>query len=311
MNRLPIVQHLALYTAFHQDHRNRWVHQLASPFVYFSAMLAVQAVVPTLVLPLLVASVAMLAIADWKGAAVFGLSFVVEWAAAVWLSHQLSTLTLLIIAAAVQGGAWATLIFLGHTVLEPHLEVEGEPASKGLYFERRYNLGQGLGTSLTLYDRMLQFSIAPLAHSNELLYAIGLRRDFEQQVSAERARVVARLSEGQTPFNPEPCVESASRAPSTMAGCESSSSSNDASRIRHVFAPYRAAVEQNEHNPHAHPRLPLWAAANACRWWRVDRERWAGRVEGTRRGAGRKAGCCTRWCALACSFATPRRRRPG
>jgi hypothetical protein len=162
----------------------------------------------TLVLPLLVASVAMLAIADWKGAAVFGLSFVVEWAAAVWLSHQLSTLTLLIIAAAVQGGAWATLIFLGHTVLEPHLEVEGEPASKGLYFERRYNLGQGLGTSLTLYDRMLQFSIAPLAHSNELLYAIGLRRDFEQQVSAERARVVARLSEGQTPFNPEPCVES-------------------------------------------------------------------------------------------------------
>ena len=208
MNRLPIVQHLALNTAFHQDHRNQWVHQLASPFVYFSAMLAVQAVVPTLVLPLLVASVAMLAIADWKGAAVFGLSFVVEWAAAVWLSHQLSTLTLLIIAAAVQGGAWATLIFLGHTVLEPHLEVEGEPASKGLYFERRYNLGQGLGTSLTLYDRMLQFSIAPLAHSNELLYAIGLRRDFEQQVSAERARVVARLSEGQTPFSAATSVPS-------------------------------------------------------------------------------------------------------
>lgn len=210
MNRLPIVQHLALYTAFHQDHRNQWVHQLASPFVYFSAMLAVQVLVPALVLPLLIASVAMLAVADWKGAAVFGLTFAVEWAAAVWLSHQLSMLPLLIIAAVVQGSAWATLIFLGHSVFEGHLDVEGQPASKGLYFERQYNLGQGLGTRLNLYDRMLQFSIAPLAHSNELLFALGLRRDFERQVSDERARVVARLSEGLTPFNEVHCVESTS-----------------------------------------------------------------------------------------------------
>ena len=200
MNRLPIVQHLALYTAFHQDHRNRLVHQLASPLVYFSAMLALQVLVPVLVLPLLIASVAMLALADWKGAMAFGLGLLVEWAAAAWLSHQFSTLPLLLVAAVVQGGAWATLIFLGHQQFESHLDVEGKPASKGLYFERHYNFGEGLGARVGLYDRMLQFSIAPLAHSNELLFALGLRREFAQRISDERERVVARLSEGRAPF---------------------------------------------------------------------------------------------------------------
>ena len=206
MNRLPLVQHLALYTAFHQDHRNRLVHQLASPLVYFSAMLALQVLVPVLVLPLLLASVAMLALADWKGALAFGFGLVVEWGAAAWLSHQLPTLPLLALAAVVQGGAWAALIFIGHTRFEAHLDVEGKPASKGLYFERHYNFGKGLGTSVNLYDRMLQFSIAPLAHSNEVLSALGLRRDLEQRVSAERANVVARLAAGQTPFVEERCA---------------------------------------------------------------------------------------------------------
>jgi uncharacterized membrane protein YGL010W len=206
MNRLPIVQHLALYTSFHQDHRNQVVHQLASPFVYFSAMLALQVLVPVVVVPVIIASIAMLALADWKGAAVFGFGVFAEWAAVVWLGHHVSALPLLLLAAVVQGGAWATLIFIGHNVFESNLDVEGKPASKGLYFERQYNLGHGLGASVNLYDRMLQFSIAPLAHSNELLFALGLRHDFEGQISAERARVVARLSEGQTPFGAEACA---------------------------------------------------------------------------------------------------------
>jgi uncharacterized membrane protein YGL010W len=200
MNQLPIERHLALYTTFHQDPRNRMVHQLASPFVYFSAILAVQALVPALVWPLLLGGVALLAIADWKGALAAGAGFVLELGAAVWLSHQLSTLPLLAIAAVVQGGAWATLIFLGHTVYEPHVDVEGAPASKGLYFERQYNLGKGLGARLNLFDRLLQFSIAPLAHANELLFAVGLRHDLEAQIATEREQVIARLSAGQTPF---------------------------------------------------------------------------------------------------------------
>ncbi len=200
MNALPIEQHLALYTAFHQDDRNRLMHQLASPFVYFSAMLALQAVLPALLLPMVIGSIAMLAIADWKGAIAFGLCLIVEWGTAVLLSHQLSMVPLLLIAAVVQGCAWAALIFIGHNLFESHLEVEGRPASKGLYFERRYNLGEGFGASVNLFDRLLQFSIAPLAHTNELLFALGLRRDLEQSIDLERGRVVARLSAGKTPF---------------------------------------------------------------------------------------------------------------
>lgn len=200
MNALPIEQHLALYTTFHQDDRNRLVHQIASPFVYFSVMLALQAVMPALLLPMVIGSIAMLAFADWKGAIAFGLCLIVEWGTAVVISHQLSMVPLLLIAAVVQGAAWAALIFIGHNVFESHLEVEGKPASKGLYFERRYNLGEGLGASVNLYDRLLQFSIAPLAHTNELLFMLGLRRELEHSIDVERARVVARLSAGKTPF---------------------------------------------------------------------------------------------------------------
>ncbi|MFT3711872.1 MAG: hypothetical protein QM817_29890 [Archangium sp.] len=203
MNQLAIAKHLALYTTFHQDHRNQLVHQLASPFVYFSAILFVQVLAPMLVLPLLAGGVVLLTIADWKGALAAAAAFVVEWACAVWLSHQLGTLPLLMIAAVVQGSAWATLIFLGHTVYEPHVSVEGAPASKGLYFERKYNLGQGLGAEMNLFDRALQFSIAPLAHANELLFAVGLRRDFETEIVTERAKIVARLDAGLTPFDAE------------------------------------------------------------------------------------------------------------
>ena len=83
------------------------------------------------------------------------------------------------------------------------VDVEGQPASKGLYFERHYNRGEGFGVRLNLFDRVLQFSIAPLAHANEVLFALGLRRDLEQRVAEERAKVIARLSAGQTPFAEE------------------------------------------------------------------------------------------------------------
>lgn len=203
MNHLPIEKHLALYTTFHQDGRNQLVHQLASPFVYFSALLVVQALVPPLVLPLLVGSIVMLSLADLKGGLAAGVAYVVETLAAVWLSLHFSTLPLLLIAAVVQGVAWGSLIFIGHMTFEPSVDVDGQPASKGLYFERRYNRGEGFGVRLNLFDRVLQFSIAPLAHANELLFALGLRRDLEQRVEEERAKVIARLRAGQTPFAEE------------------------------------------------------------------------------------------------------------
>lgn len=200
MNRLPFERHLALYLTFHQAHGNRVVHQLASPFVYFSAMLALHVVLPSVVLPVLLASVAALALADWKGASLFGVSLLVQWVLARWLGAQLSTVQALAFAAVMQGAAWAVLIFLGHGVYEAHLDVGGAPASKGLYFERQYNRGEGLGVKVNLFDRFVQFSIAPLAHTNEVLFMLGLRRGLEQQVEVERLGLVARLRDELTPF---------------------------------------------------------------------------------------------------------------
>ena len=49
------------------------------------------------VLPLVLASVVMLAVADWKGAAAFGLTYLLEYAAAVWLSQQLGVVGSLLV----------------------------------------------------------------------------------------------------------------------------------------------------------------------------------------------------------------------
>lgn len=215
MNTLPIARHLALYTTFHQDHRNRLVHHLASPFVYFSALLAVQVVAPALVPFIFVGSIVMLALADWKGALAVGVQYGLEWAAAAWVAHHLGAVPALLVAGVVQGSAWAALIFIGHMKYEPHLSVDGAPASKGLYFERKYNRGEGLGVSLTFFDRVLQFSIAPLAHANEMLFAVGLRRDLEAEIALERVQVIARLDAGLTPFDAvtAPARAAAARVP--------------------------------------------------------------------------------------------------
>ena len=78
---------------------------------------------------------------------------------------------MLLIAAVVQGAARASLIFIGHMTYEPSVDVEGQPASKGLC------------------------------------------RDLEQREAEERAKVIARLSAGQTPFAEEAAVAAWTGAP--------------------------------------------------------------------------------------------------
>ena len=71
---------------------------------------------------------------------------------------------------------------------------------------------RGLGAPTQFFDRVLQFSIAPLAHSNELLFALGLRGELAQRIADERAQVVARLQAGQTPFDEAELVVEDDRA---------------------------------------------------------------------------------------------------
>lgn len=202
--RIPLARHLGLYDAFHQHGGNKLVHTLASPFVYLSALTLVQVLLPAVLVPFVVVSLALLALADWRATLVYGLGIGAACAVAVVLSQLVPAVPLVLGALAVQGLSWACLIFIGHGVYEPPVVVDGAPVSTGVYFHRGYNRARDLGVAPNAFDVFVQFSIAPLAHTNDLLFSLGLRKDLRDAMVVERTQVLARLAAGLTPFEVEP-----------------------------------------------------------------------------------------------------------
>lgn len=198
--RISLVRHLGLYNAFHQHRGNQVVHTLASPFVYLSALVLVQVLLPWALMPFVVTSLCLLALADWRATFVYGLGVAAACAVAITLSHVVTAVPLVLGALLMQGLAWAALIFIGHGVYEAPVIVDGQPVSTGVYFHRGYNRARGLGVEPNAFDVFLQFSIAPLAHTNDLLFALGLRRDLREAMKAERASVLERLRDGRPPL---------------------------------------------------------------------------------------------------------------
>lgn len=199
--RISLVRHLGLYNAFHQHQGNQLVHTVASPFVYLSALVLLQVLVPVLMLPFVVASLFLLGLADWRSTVVYGLGVAAACVVAIVLSHMVPAVPLLLGALAVQGLAWAALIFIGHGVYEAPVIVDGQPVSTGVYFHRGYNRARGLGVQPNAFDVFLQFSIAPLVHTNDMLFALGMRKDLQQAMKAERALVLERLAAGRAPLS--------------------------------------------------------------------------------------------------------------
>ncbi len=198
--RISLVRHLGLYNAFHQHRGNQLVHTLASPFVYLSALVLLQVLVPAVLIPFVVTSLALMALADWRATLVYGLGVAAAVGAAIALSHAVPALPLLLGALLMQTLAWTALIFIGHGVYERPVIVDGRPVSTGVYFHRGYNRARNLGVQPNAYDVFLQFSIAPLAHTNDLLFSLGLRKDLLEAMTAERASVLERLRDGSTPL---------------------------------------------------------------------------------------------------------------
>lgn len=198
--RIPLVRHLGLYNAFHQHHGNQLVHTLASPFVYLSALVLIQVLLPALLIPFVAISLGLMALADWRATVVYGLGVAAACAAAITLSHMIPAVPLVLAALAMQGLAWASLIFIGHGVYEPPVIVDGKPMSTGVYFHRGYNRARDLGAQPNAFDVFLQFSIAPLAHTNDLLFGLGLRKDLKEAMLVERTKVLERLAAGRAPL---------------------------------------------------------------------------------------------------------------
>ncbi len=198
--RIALVRHLGLYNAFHQHHGNQLVHTLASPFVYLSALVLMQVLLPVVLIPFVFVSLGLMALADWRATLVYGLGVAAACAAAIALSHVVPAVPLVLAALAVQGLAWASLIFIGHGLYEPPIVVDGQPVSTGVYFHRGYNRARDLGAQPNAFDVFLQFSIAPLAHTNDMLFSLGLREELRNAVLAERTTVIERLAAGCSPL---------------------------------------------------------------------------------------------------------------
>jgi uncharacterized membrane protein YGL010W len=160
----------------------------------------VQVLLPVVLIPFVVGALILLALADWRSTFVYGLGVVASCAAAIALSHVVPAVPLVLGALAVQGLSWASLIFIGHGVYEPPVIVDGKPVSTGVYFHRGYNRARDLGVEPNAFDVFLQFSIAPLAHTNDTLFALGLRKDLKAAMTAERTLVLERLAAGRAPL---------------------------------------------------------------------------------------------------------------
>ncbi|MDP1922503.1 MAG: hypothetical protein Q8L14_40050 [Myxococcales bacterium] len=198
--RISLVRHLGLYNAFHQHRGNQLVHTLASPFVYLSALVLLQVLLPAVLIPFVVTSLVLLSLADWRATLVYGLGVIAACVVAIALSHAVAAMPLLLGALLVQTLAWTALIFLGHGVYERPVIVDGRPVSTGVYFHRGYNRARNLGVAPNAFDVFLQFSIAPLAHTNDLLFSLGLRKDLHEAMTAERTSVLERLRVGCPPL---------------------------------------------------------------------------------------------------------------
>jgi uncharacterized membrane protein YGL010W len=203
---LTAEQHLALYTAFHRALGNKRVHAVCVPLILLtgaiflaylgdprSALLHAGTLVVVVVCAILacIDSYGALALSAWllplSGLAgtVVG-TMPMEW--------------VLPLAASVHVGAWILTVSVGHTWIEPVLESAGTLENSNLYFRSGYFMARSLGCPVSPIDSMIQFNIAPLSLTHDVLLLLGLRREQEQHIARQRELVLQRLHCGQAPF---------------------------------------------------------------------------------------------------------------
>jgi uncharacterized membrane protein YGL010W len=198
--RISLVQHLGLYNAFHPHRGTALLHTLASPVIALSAVVLLQVLLPFVLVPVVLATLVLLALADWRATFVCGLAVIAACAVAIALSHAVPAMTLLFGALLVQTLAWTALIFFGTGVTERPVVVDGRPVHTCVYVDRGYNRARDLGVEPNAFDVFLQFAIAPLARTNELLFSLGLRKELLEATTAERSSVLERLRDGSPPL---------------------------------------------------------------------------------------------------------------
>lgn len=199
---LSLTEHLALYTAFHRGPGNRAVHAICMPLIFLSG--GVFFALVKAAAPVALAMVALLALVDRRGALVMG-AWLVPVALAASAALDLWPFVILApLMVVVHLAAWALTVRVGHLRFEPTLRVQSREEDSNLYFRQHYFTASGLGVAVRLTDRAVQFCIAPLSVTHDLLVWLGFRRDLEARIVRARAAILERLSRGDAPLGAQP-----------------------------------------------------------------------------------------------------------
>jgi uncharacterized membrane protein YGL010W len=209
---VTLVEHLALYGAFHRSPLNRALHATGLPLILYAAFLAVLAVQSSGAPAALASLGTDLALTVGLAALVayLVLDVVVAVATAVWVlglwwlalltASLLPSAQALVAAAGLSVVGWVSTVGLGHGRYEATIETDGRRVSSNVYFARGLFVLRDNGRKVGMWAAATQFAISPFHLTLSALFALSYRTDLNAQVGAETRRCLERLQRGQPPL---------------------------------------------------------------------------------------------------------------
>jgi uncharacterized membrane protein YGL010W len=220
MDRISMVEHLALYSVFHRDLRTRIIHACCAGPIMLSGAVIMAYLSERLLAPWLV-----LASSHWSGllnlttltgiaacVAYAPRSLLVTVANAAWLlpavivgrALGVSSWVYAAVALGVQVLSWSVLVEIAHKRFEPLVRYAGQDVDSGLYFRKGFFLAANTGRRVSWLDAFIQFNIGNPSVSCDVLFLFFSRfacvRTLEREVRSRIALVQARLAQGQPPL---------------------------------------------------------------------------------------------------------------
>jgi uncharacterized membrane protein YGL010W len=216
--RFSATEQLALYQMFHQHSTNRLLHLVALPLVIYSGFL---------LLDLFTGSYAFSAPAGWPPSIPLNIGFcllvgslviytsldkattlaVMGWTLPLlllsnWTVAGNSWWFLLSVGGVLQVLGWYTAVYWGHEQVEPLIEVECKWSSTNCYFKQHWYVLREVGRPPTRLDAWVQYSIGPFASTLDLLFALGYKPSWKQDIELLCDQKIHDLAMGKPLFEP-------------------------------------------------------------------------------------------------------------
>jgi hypothetical protein len=198
--RLSRAQHLALYSVFHRSAANRLVHGMSLPVVMLTGAVLVCHLHWFLALAIVFGLCALLALIDFAGALLVAAWLVPLCGVGALIAQEFSASWQIALVVVLQLVAWWLAVRVGHVRIEPSVLTPGGAEDSNLYFRRRYFVAANLGVPISRADVFVQFAIALLASTRDVLVWCGFDGKFAREVDFLREGILIRLRQGLSPF---------------------------------------------------------------------------------------------------------------